>query len=82
MSAVGPLAPHAGDVGTVPASEPLLERRGFDSYAVSVGGSVVGFVDVVGRIYVVSQGCRYDRAVEIAQVLDLSTAVRRLVSVL
>ncbi|MFT4210910.1 MAG: hypothetical protein QM626_03485 [Microbacterium sp.] len=66
----------------VDADEIALERTGFDSYALVRGMMVVGFVEVVGRVHVVYQGARMDRAVEIAQVLDLAAAVRVLADVL
>jgi hypothetical protein len=79
------------DIDSLPATEPIelpvpitssddlrLERTGFDSYAVCRDDTTLGFVDVVGRLYVVYRGVRADHAVEIAQVHDLPSAVRLL----
>lgn len=79
------------DIDAFPPTEPIslplpidapadlrLERTGFDGYAVCCEDRTLGFIDVVGRVHVVLLGPRADRAVEIAQVLDLRTAVQRL----
>jgi hypothetical protein len=83
------------DIDSLPATEPIdlplplatvddlrLERTGFDSYALCVEDSTVGFIDIVGRVYVAYLGPRADRAVEIAQALDLPSAVRRIADAL
>lgn len=59
------------------AANPLVEceRLRADCYAVSVDGMVIGYVDVIGRVHVALRGARYDRAVEVAQQLDLRSAV-------
>ena len=49
-----------------------------DRYEVRIGGEVAGFVDVVGAVYVVLAGPRYDRAVEVIQTLVWSTATTAL----
>ncbi|MFJ6680150.1 hypothetical protein ACIQLK_13630 [Microbacterium sp. NPDC091382] len=49
-----------------------------DRYEVRIGGEVVGFIDVVGAVYVVLTGPRYDRAEEVAQTLVWSTATTAL----
>lgn len=54
------------------------DRLDVDRYRVTVGGDAVGFIDVVGAVFVVLAGCRYDRAVEVLQTLDFAAAVRRL----
>ncbi|WP_307216825.1 hypothetical protein [Microbacterium sp. SORGH_AS_0888] len=73
-------AVDAAAVGPPPAADAVrVERHGFDSYVVTRAGVVIGFVEVVGRIHVASQGRSLDRAVEIAQVLDLPAAVQRLI---
>lgn len=77
------------DIEALPPTQPIdlpvptahglrLERTGFDSYTVCDDAGTVGFVDVVGRIHVASLGPRADRAVEIAQTLDLGTALGRI----
>ncbi|MFL0565988.1 hypothetical protein [Microbacterium sp. 179-I 1D1 NHS] len=47
-------------------------------YEVRIGGEVAGFIDVVGAVYVVLTGSRYDRAEEVAQTLVWSTATTAL----
>ncbi|WP_248172516.1 MULTISPECIES: hypothetical protein [unclassified Microbacterium] len=49
-----------------------------DRYEVRIAGETVGFIDVVGAVYVVLSGRRYDRAEEIAQTLVWSTATTAL----
>jgi len=46
-----------------------------DRYAVSVDGRTVGFIDVVGAVFVALGGARYDQAVEIVQTLRFEHAV-------
>ncbi|MEV4687098.1 hypothetical protein [Microbacterium sp. LWH3-1.2] len=52
------------------------ERIDIDRYEVRAGGATIGFIDVVGAVFVVLAGRRYDRAVEVLQTLDFTTAVR------
>ncbi len=52
------------------------ERIDLDGYEVRSNDCTVGFVDVVGAVFVVLSGTRYDRAVEVLQTLDFATAVR------
>lgn len=54
------------------------DRVDIDRYEVTVHGSTVGFIDVVGAVFVVLAGTRYARAVEVLQTLDFATAVRRI----
>ena len=49
-----------------------------DRYEVRISGEVAGFIDVVGAVYVVLAGPRYDRAVEVIQTLVWSTATTAL----
>jgi hypothetical protein len=49
-----------------------------DVYRVQSGDRVVGYVQVVGHVYVTLYGCVYNTSVEISQCLDLDTAVARL----
>lgn len=58
-----------------PDSAVRWDRIDIDRYEVRARGVTVGFVDVVGAVFVVLAGCRYDRAVEVAQTLDFATAV-------
>jgi hypothetical protein len=48
-------------------------------YAVTTGEAVVGYVDVVGAVFVVLAGRRYDRATEVAQTLVFEEAVAALI---
>ncbi len=49
-----------------------------DRYEVRIAGEVAGYIDVVGAVYVVLTGSRYDRAEEVAQTLVWSTATTAL----
>jgi hypothetical protein len=46
-----------------------------DRYRVTAEGHTVGFIDVVGAVFVALAGPRYARAVEVLQTLDFATAV-------
>jgi hypothetical protein len=46
-----------------------------ERYAVRRADETVGFIDVVGAVFVVLSGARYDRAVEVLQTLDFTTAI-------
>lgn len=63
-----------------PVPRVIWERIDTDCYAVSLDGETIGFIDVVGPVFVVLGGCRYDRAVEIAQSLVFEDAVGVVVS--
>ena len=52
------------------------DRIDIDRYEVRANGTTVGFVDVVGAVFVVLSGTRYDRAVEVVQTLDFAAAIR------
>ncbi|WP_225222117.1 hypothetical protein [Microbacterium gallinarum] len=51
-----------------------------DRYEVRVREHLVGYIDVVGAVFVVLAGARYDRAVEVLQTLDFDAAVRAISS--
>ncbi|WP_426323732.1 hypothetical protein [Microbacterium sp. E-13] len=51
------------------------ERIDIDRYEVRLRGMIVGYIDVVGAVFVALAGSRYDRAVEVLQTLDFATAV-------
>jgi hypothetical protein len=51
------------------------ERIDVDRYEVRAAGVTVGFIDVVGAVFVVLAGARYDRAVEALQTRDFAVAV-------
>ncbi len=46
-----------------------------DLYEVASEGYIVGYVEVVGSVFVALGGTRYDRAVEVAQLLTFHAAV-------
>lgn len=54
-------------------------RIDLDLYEVSRSGVVVGYVEVVGAVFVALGGARYDRAVEVSQHLTFHAAVDTLV---
>ena len=49
-----------------------------DVYRVDDGDAVVGYVQLAGPVYVALLGSVYNTSVEVAQCLDLSTALDRL----
>lgn len=49
-----------------------------DVYRVDEGDGVVGYVQLAGPVYVALLGSVYNTSVEVAQCLDLSTALDRL----
>ena len=50
-------------------------RVDLDLYEITSDGSVVGFIEVVGPVFVALGGPRYDRAVEVSQELTFHSAV-------
>lgn len=50
-------------------------RIDMDLYEVARDGYIVGYVEVVGSVFVALGGTRYDRAVEVAQHLTFHAAV-------
>ncbi len=64
-------APEEPDPGEVVRWERVAPER----YVVLDGHRVAGFVDVVGAVFVVLRGRRYDRAVEVAQTLVFDDAI-------
>ncbi len=50
-------------------------RIDLDLYEVARDGYIVGYVEVVGSVFVALGGSRYDRAVEVAQLLTFHAAV-------
>src|SRR5690554_5232260 len=65
-----------------PEPPPIVtcDRIGPGCYAVFLAERVVGFIDVVGPVSVALAGCRYDRAVEVAQSVMFERAVAALVA--
>lgn len=60
-----------------PALLALATRRP-DLVEVSAGRRVLGYIEVVGEVFVVLSGSRYDLAVEIHQALDFGRALAAL----
>jgi hypothetical protein len=50
-------------------------RIDLDLYEISRDGYIVGYVEVVGPVFVALGGPRYDRAVEVKQTVTFHTAV-------
>ncbi len=50
-------------------------RIDLDLYEVAREGFIVGYVEVVGSVFVALGGTRYDRAVEVAQLSTFHAAV-------
>lgn len=69
---------HAGVVESAAHDELVLERVTPDVLRVTLDGRVLGFVEYAGRVNVALAGDRYDRAVEVAQTLDVAEAARAL----
>jgi len=73
-------AAKAAPSSTPPAlTEIPWTRVDLDLYEVAREGYVVGYVEVVGAVFVALGGPRYDRAVEISQHLTFHAAVDALV---
>lgn len=70
---------RAGVVETAEHEELALDRVSPSLLRVTRGEHTLGFVEHVGRVYVALSGSRYDRAVEVAQSLDVTRAARALV---
>lgn len=70
----------SGRSPTAPSSELDLhwERTGVDHYEVRRGARTVGFIDVVGVVFVALTGDRYSHAVESAQTLVFEQALTAL----
>ncbi|SDG96621.1 hypothetical protein [Microbacterium pygmaeum] len=49
-----------------------------DRYAVRLGPRTLGYIDVVGAVFVALRGRRYDRAVEVTQTLVFDDALAAL----
>jgi len=73
------LAPRRPAEPSPPDADVRWERVDVDRYRVDSGTGTAGFVEVVGAVFVVLAGDRYDRAVEVAQTLLFERAVDILV---
>jgi|GEM_PF-1919685 len=76
-------APFVESIPAAPASPPVrraltVARARDDVYRVADGETVVGHIQIAGPVFVVLLGSVYNTSVEIAQCLDLETAVTRL----
>jgi hypothetical protein len=69
---------RAGVVESAAHDELVLERVTPDVLRVTLDDRVLGFVEYAGRVHVALAGERYDRAVEVAQALDVTEAARAL----
>ncbi len=69
---VATAAPSSAPVAPV---EIPWTRIDMDLYEVARDGYIVGYVEVVGSVFVALGGTRYDRAVEVAQHLTFHAAV-------
>lgn len=69
--------PGVGDGASLPRSDEgyRLVIDDIDRYRVIVDGVVVGYVDVVGTVFVALAGARYAQAAEVHQSLVLEDAV-------
>ena len=78
-SRVKPLPPEPGSRRAEPPAPGEItvrcHRIDVDRYEVIARGSTVGYIDVVGPLFVVLAGCRYDHAVEVLQTRDFAAAV-------
>ncbi|WP_309103987.1 hypothetical protein [Microbacterium sp.] len=54
------------------------ERTGPERYVVRDGADVLGYIDIVGAVFVVMAGARYDRATEVMQTLVFDNAIAAL----
>ena len=67
---------EARHVETTPLAAPQpWTRIDLDLYEVVQDGCVLGYVEVVGHVFVALAGCRYDRAEEVRQALSFSDAI-------
>ncbi|MGN7969220.1 hypothetical protein [Microbacterium sp. 22296] len=75
-----PIAADLAPTGSIDASTEIpWTRIDLDLYEVSRGGYIVGYVEVVGAVFVALGGARYDRAVEVSQHVTFHAAVDVLV---
>lgn len=69
------VAPRDAEQPAPAVTEIPWTRIDLDLYEVARDGRIVGYVEVVGAVFVALGGPRYDRAVEIAQHLTFHAAV-------
>jgi hypothetical protein len=75
-----PAAASPASVGAVTTPRPALValRVRDDVYRVTDDARIIGYVQIAGPVYVTLLGSIYNTSCEIAQCLDLETAVARL----
>ena len=71
--------PAAAPRATAPPPESVV-LIGPTTYEVHRADEVVGYIDIVGGVYVALAGARYDHAVEVRQSIILDTAVASLLA--
>ncbi|GAA2960944.1 hypothetical protein [Microbacterium schleiferi] len=69
--------PAAAPRAPAPTAESVV-LIGPTTYEVHRADRVVGYIDIVGGVYVALAGARYDHAVEVRQSIILDTAVAAL----
>lgn len=77
------VAPPRPATTTLPENrEPRVrwERAGADCYAVLFDSTLIGFVEVAGRVFVALVGRRYDQAMEVGQSVVFTKAVDAVVA--
>jgi len=74
-----PAAAPAPVIARPTVAEIPWTRIDLDLYEVARDGYIVGYVEVVGAVFVALGGARYDRAVEVSQHLTFHAAVEALV---
>lgn len=68
-------AHHVETSSAQAATEVPWTRIDLDLYEIARAGFIVGYVEVVGPIFVALSGPRYDRATEVCQSLTFHAAV-------
>lgn len=58
-----------------PRLEPEITQISAELIQITASGAVLGYVEITNGVFVALAGERYDRAVEVAQALDLDRAV-------
>ena len=71
--------PAAAPRATAPPPESVV-LIGPTTYEVHRADEIVGYIDIVGGVYVALAGARYDHAVEVRQSIILDTAVASLLA--
>ncbi len=72
--------PHTTTTSGDPEPRVRWERAGADCYAVLFDSTLIGFIDVAGRVFVALVGRRYDQAMEVGQSVVFAKAVDAVVA--